>query len=465
MTVTAPAEMCRLVVCGPDRQLEIAVPPQVVVADLLPVLLRQLGDAMADTGLGHGGWVLQRLGGDALDEDATIGSSGLTDGTVLHLRPRSDQIPPVHFDDLADGLATGVRNRPGAWRPEMTRWGAAAGLAVTLGTGALALAATGPALPRAIVAGVLALLLTGGAAIFTRSFGDRLFGLVTAAGGLAYGALAGLIAPDGGAGPAPVHFDRPQVFTAAVVVAVLALGGGFLLGRAGPAAAAVVTAAALTAVGAGLAAFTGLSGRDAAAIVAVVTTVGTALVPVTAFRLARIRLNPLPTKPEELQEDIDPEPSEPTMHRAAVADSYMTGLHLGLAGPAAGALLMVVPGGGWAGNTLVGLIALVRLLAARPMTSGQHRLAIAGPAVIGLVAAAVTGLAGAPAVVRLPVAGGAVAVLTVLFHVAARQLPGRRLMPVWGRIGDIVQLIGTVALLPILAAVTGLYAFARAIGG
>ena len=465
MTVTAPAEMCRLVVCGPDRQLDIAVPPQVVVADLLPVLLQQLGDGLADAGLGHGGWVLQRLGGAALDEDATVGSAGLTDGTVLHLRPRADQIPPVHFDDLADGLATGVLHRPGAWRPEMTRWAAAGGLAVALGTGVLALAATGPALPRAIVAGVLALLLTGSGAIFTRSFGDRLFGLVTAAGGLAYGALAGLVAPDSANGSTPLHFDAPQLFTAAVIVAVLGLGGGFLVGRAGPATAAVVTAAAIAALGAGLTAFAGLDARDSAAIVAVFATIATVIVPVTAFRLARIRLNPLPAKPEELQEDIDPEPSEPLMRQAAVADRFMTGLHTGLAVAATAGLLVLAPGGGWAEYTLTGLVALVRLLAARPMTSGRHRLAVTLPAIAGLVAAAVNALADTPAVVRLPVAGGAVALLVVLFYVVARQLPERRLTPVWGRIGDITQLLGTVATLPILAAVTDLYSFARAIGG
>ncbi|GLY93153.1 type VII secretion integral membrane protein EccD [Actinoplanes sp. NBRC 103695] len=464
MTVTAPAEMCRLVVCGPDRQLEIAVPPPVVVADLMPVLLRQLGDGLADTGLGHGGWVLQRLGGVPLDEDATVGSAGLTDGTVLHLRPRADQIPPVHFDDLADGLATGVLHRPGAWRPEMTHWAAAGGTAVALGTGVLVLAATGPALPRAIVAGVLALLLTGAGAIFTRSFGDRLFGLVAAAGGLAFGGLAGLIAPEGLA-TAPLRFDSPQVFTAAVILAVLGLGGGVLVGRAGPAAAAVVIAGVLTALGAGLTAFAGLAASDSAAIVAVVVTVVTAAVPVTAFRLARIRLNPLPTKPEELQEDIDPEPSEPLMRRAAVADGYMTGLHLGLAAVAIAALLILAPGGGWAEYTLVGLVALVRLLAARPMTSGWHRLAVTAPAIAGLVAAAVTALAEAPAVVRLPVAAGSVALLVLLFYLVARHLPEQRLMPIWGRIGDITQLLGTVAMLPILAAVTDLYGFARAIGG
>ncbi|XVU26730.1 type VII secretion integral membrane protein EccD [Actinoplanes sp. CA-054009] len=465
MTVTAPAEMCRLVVCGPDRQLEIAVPPQVVVADLLPVLLHQLGDGVADAGLAHGGWVLQRLGGAALDEDATVGSAGLTDGTVLHLRPRSEQIPPVHFDDLADGLATGVRDRPGAWRPEMTRWAAAGALAAVLGTGVLALAAAGPTLPRAIVAAVLALLLTAAGAVFTRSFGDRLFGLVAAAGGLVFGALAGLIAPDTVTASAPPHFGSAQVFTAAVIVAVLGVTGGVLVGHAAPAAAAVTTAAVLAALGAGLAAFAGLTGREAGAVMAVVATIATAVVPVTAFRLARIRLNPLPAKPEELQEDIEPEPSEPLMRRAAVADGHMTGLHTGLAVAAGAGLLLVVPGRGWAGYTLVGLVALVRLLAARPMTSGRHRLAVALPAAAGVVAIALVALVAASAVVRLAVVPSCVVAAAVLLYVAARRLPNRRLMPVWGRIGDITQLLATVALLPILAAVLDLYGFARAIGG
>lgn len=93
MTIVASGEMCRLVVCGPDRQVEVAVPAQVLVADLLPALLHHLGENLADTGLLHGGWVLQRLGAPPFDEDGTVASLGLRDGEVVHLRPRSEQIP------------------------------------------------------------------------------------------------------------------------------------------------------------------------------------------------------------------------------------------------------------------------------------------------------------------------------------------------------------------------------------
>ncbi|MEV4759511.1 type VII secretion integral membrane protein EccD [Micromonospora sp. NPDC049559] len=465
MTVTAPAEMCRLVVCGPDSQLEIAVPARVVVADLLPVLLRQLGDGMADAGLGHDGWVLQRLGGPPLDEEATIGSCGLTDGTVVHLRPRADRIPPVHFDDLADGLATGVRDRPGLWRPEMVRWAAAGTLALALGAGLVALAGTGPTLARAVVAGAVALLLAAAGPIFTRSFGDRLFGLVAAAGAAGYGALAGLVAPDAATPTSRLVLGAPQLFTAAVIVAVLAVPVGVLVGRAGPATAAVVSGALVTATGAALATFAGVDGAGAGGVVAVSATVLTAAVPVTAFRLARIRLAPLPTRPEHLQEDIDPEPSEELLGRAAAADRYMTGLHVGLGLAAGVGLVLCALGGGWAGYTLAGLTALVRLLAARPMTSGWHRLAGAAPAAAGLVAVALLALRGAEPPVRLAAVPAALAILVVLLFLAARHLPGRRLMPVWGRIGDVTQLVATVALLPVLAAVLDLYGAARALGG
>ncbi|MFD0785306.1 type VII secretion integral membrane protein EccD, partial [Micromonospora azadirachtae] len=144
MSVTAPAEMCRLVVSGPGRQIEVAVPANVLVADLLPALLHHLGDNLADAGLAHGGWVLQRLAGPPLDEESTVALLGLQDGETVYLRPRADQLPPVDFDDLADGIATGVRTRSGLWRPEMIRWVALGAFVLLSGLGAVTLALPGP---------------------------------------------------------------------------------------------------------------------------------------------------------------------------------------------------------------------------------------------------------------------------------------------------------------------------------
>ena len=49
------------------------------VADLLPTVIGYGGDDLEETGLEHGGWVLQRLGGPPLDPESTLDSLGLRD--------------------------------------------------------------------------------------------------------------------------------------------------------------------------------------------------------------------------------------------------------------------------------------------------------------------------------------------------------------------------------------------------
>ncbi|MEV4759980.1 type VII secretion integral membrane protein EccD [Micromonospora sp. NPDC049559] len=464
MSVSA-AEMCRLVVHGPGRRLEVAVPADVPIADLLPAILHHFGDNFADAGLAHGGWVLQRLGAPPLDEDSSVASLGLHDGDSVHLRPRADQIPPVHFDDLADGIATGVGDRPGLWRPEMIRWTALGVLAVLFVLGLVAVALPGPPLPRVLAASVVSLACLAGAFGYSRAAADRGFGLATALAGIGYAGLAGAIAPTLVRDGVALGTAAPQFFAGAVAMAGTALLAGVVLGWAGPVAVAVAGAALYLAVGAGLSAYLELSAAMGAAVVVVLATVLTVLVPMTAFRLARIRLAPLPTEPEHLQEEIDPEPSDVLLAQTARADRYMTGLYAGNAVATAVAMIPLALSDWWAPWTLVALVALVRLLALRPMTSGWHRLALAAPGLFGLALTALVGLAGAVPLLRLAVVVVVLPVAGVLLFALGRKLPGRRLMPYWGRIGDVSQLVGTVAMLPVLLAVLGVYGAARALGG
>jgi type VII secretion integral membrane protein EccD len=464
MTVVSSADLCRLVVVGPERQVEIAVPSQVAVADLLPALLPHLGDRLSDAGLGHGGWVLQRLGEAPFDEEATVESLGLTDGAVVHLRPRADQIPPADFDDLADGLATGLRERAGAWRPEMARWAAAGGFGVLVVAGAGMLAMAGPVLPRAIAGGILAILTLVGAYAFTSAFQDRLFGTIAACAGIGYAAMAAAIAPSIPAGSSPLVLGPAQTLAAVAITIPAAVVAALVAGGNGPVFAGVVAAAASATVGAVLATLAGLTGERGAAVTAVLAVLLTFAVPRAALRLARIRIDPVPTKPEELQENIDPEPSTEVLRLAAVADRYMVGLTAGLAVTGLGSTVLL-PTGGWAGPALAVLVALARLLLARAVTSAWQRLLLSAPAVFGLFLVAVSEVGDLDILVRLVVLlAGLPAVAAVLVTVAL-HLPDRRLMPIWGRIGDVVQLISIVALLPVLAGVLGLYGAARAMGG
>jgi type VII secretion integral membrane protein EccD len=461
VTTVSAGEMCRLVVCGPDSQIEMAVPTGVLVADLLPALLHHLGEDLADAGLLHGGWVLQRLGAPPLDEDASVADLDLRDGDVVHLRPRSEQIPQIAFDDLIDGVATGAQNRAGRWRPEMARWAAWTVLIVLFGLGLAAIALPGPPLTRAICAAAAALVCLLGAAGASRAAGERTAGLISACAGVAFGTLAGLIIPQPAIG---LTLTGPSIFTAAVVAAAAATAAAFALGWSGPLVTGILAAATLTAAGAAVATFTSIPTPGAAGVVAVLGTVLVVAVPLTAFRLSGQRLTPLPTEPEHLQQDIDPEPSDRVLAGAAAADRYMTALYCGLAVPVTVSMVLLGFRPGWAPGALVLVLALARLLAARTMTSAWHRLAQALPALAGPVALALSALADAGPVVRL-LTLPLLVVVGVPVVVLGRKLPGRRLMPYWGRIGDILQLISTIAALPVLLAVLGVYAYARALGG
>ncbi|MFF5075653.1 type VII secretion integral membrane protein EccD [Actinoplanes sp. NPDC000266] len=458
------ADLCRLVVVGPERRAEIAVPSQVAVADLLPALLPHLGERLSDAGLAHGGWVLQRLGESPFDEEASVESLGLTDGAVVHLRPRADQIPPADFDDLADGLATGLRERAGAWRPEMARWAAAGGFGVVALAGAAMLAADGPVLPRAIAAGVLAVLALAAAYAFTAAWKDRLFATIAACAGIGDAAVAAALAPSIPAGSSPLVLGPAQTLAAAAVTIPVAVVAALVSGGNGPVFAGVVAAAASATAGAAAATLAGLSGEQGAAITAVLAVLLTFAVPRAALRLARIRIDPVPTKAEELQENIDPERSTEVLRMAAVADRYMIGLTAGFAATGLAATVLL-PAGGWAGPALAVLVALARLLLARAVTSAWQRLLLSAPALVGLLLVATNEAGDLPLLGRLAVLLAGVPVAAAVLVAVARHLPDRRMMPMWGRMGDVVQLISIVALLPLLAAVLGLYGAARAMGG
>src|SRR5260370_26749167 len=194
-------DLCRLTVCGPAKSVELAVPVHVPLIDLLPALVGHLGDNLADAGLEHGGWVLQRLGDPPLREDLSIAALGLHDGDVVHLRPRSDQLPPLDFDDLIAGSAVGISGRADRWRPGMTRHLLVGLLAAPLAAAVVLRAGRhGPLADRLTAA--LAVVFVALAAVASRAFGDPPAAGVLGAAAIAYAGVAWAELPllHGGAG-------------------------------------------------------------------------------------------------------------------------------------------------------------------------------------------------------------------------------------------------------------------------
>jgi type VII secretion integral membrane protein EccD len=456
-------DLCRLTVCGPGRSAELAVPVHVPLIDLLPALVGHLGDGLADAGLEHGGWVLQRLGDPPLHEELSVAALGLRDGDVVHLRPRAEQLPPLDFDDLIDGIATGISGRSDRWQPGMSRRLLAGVLAAPLAAGLALLAGHIGALSD-LLAAAMALILIGLVAASSRAFADLLAADVLGASAICYAGLAAAelpLLPDGGsAGPANLASSRPMVLAVGVAMTGAAIAVSLARGGRHPALVATAAGSVLVAVGGALATFARLDAVGAAGILVALALALGGWVPVISFRLAKMRLDPTPSTPDELQAGLDPVPSQRVLENTRMADRYMTGLYGGLGVVVTGCLAMLSFTPGWPARVVALDAIALMLLHARGLASARHRLAVVIPAVFG--AAALVTVAGLRADAHVwPAVVAAVVVAAGLILAGERSLPGYKMLPHWGRAGDLLHTATAVALIPAVLWLLNLYQFAK----
>jgi type VII secretion integral membrane protein EccD len=461
-------DLCRLTVCGPGRTVELAVPVHVPLIDLLPALVGHLGDGLADAGLEHGGWVLQRLGDPPLREELSVSALGLHDGDVVHLRPRADQLPPLDFDDLIDGVATGISGRPDRWRPEMSRRLLTGLIAAPLAAGLVILA--GQLSPLAdLAAGALTVVLLGLTAAASRGLGDRLAASVLGGGAICYAGLAGAeftLVRAGRSGHVPITAAalRPAVLAGAAAIAGACVAVSMLRGGRHPALLGSTLAAVLVTLGGALATLARLDAASVAGILLAIMMPLGGWVPMMAFRLAKMRLDPTPGSPEELQADLDPVPGQLVLDQTRLADRYMAALYAGLAVVVAACLVILSLAAGLAAHVVELDVIVLLLLHSRALVAARHRMAVIAPAIVGAATLlAVTGLRADtrawPVVVAL--AGAAAA----LFFALERSLPEHRLLPHWGRVGDLLHTLTAAALIPAVLWLVNFYEFARTVHG
>lgn len=448
------ATTCRLVLHHGARQVDLVVPVDVPVGDLLPAVVDLFGADLASSllehdGLEHDGWVLQRLGHRPLDEDATVAEAALLDGESLHLRPRADQLPPMDFDDLIDGIAVGVATRSGRWGRWMARPFALGAAAPLLLLAAVVAVRVGPWSAAAVL-----VLLTCVAAVWRWP----LYDLLTTRALAAVVVLASVFLAADVWGNSPEH--RVTAASSLGTLAILILD------------AAVLAIAVSGRPGALLAVMLLLSGGLALAMAALGvswTVIATALVflhltvrpiaPVLAFSVAGLRLPAVPLRPEDLAEGTAPEPGAELLRRAAVADRCMTAMSACMGTVVAvGCLQVALTGGPW--GALTGLLASCHLaLSVRLSTSLWHRLFAVLPLSTTVAAA----------VLRwTDVDRGVVASAVLLLSGAAvlwsgHVLSRRRITPFWGRMADTLQLITGLAMLPVALLALGTYGAIRAV--
>ncbi|MFI2466033.1 type VII secretion integral membrane protein EccD [Streptomyces globisporus] len=466
MTDTQVAELCRLTVRAPAKSIDLAVPADVPVADLLPAVLGYAGDNLEEAGIDHGGWVLQRLGGEPLDEELTLDSYGLRDGDTLYLRPRAEALPEVHLDDLVDGIATTMRDHPFGWTPKVSRWVLLGIVVAILAGGVLVIAwPGGSSLSRSVFATAAGLLLLAGAGAASRAVGDA--GAGAALGFMVgpYLALAGWLLPGGELGGPHAY----ETLGARLLAASAAMAGGAVLALAVVAAfAALFLSVAVVSLFAAIAAVllltTDLAPVHAAGILAVLAVILGAFVPSLAFRMSGMRMPPLPTNAQQLQEGIEPHAASAVSARAILADGWMTSLYgaVGLVGAACVAVLARERE--LAEIIMTVALCLLLVLHARGLGNIWQRMFLVVPGVFGLLLLVLVAAPAASPGSRLVTAAGLLAAAAAV-AIAAWTVPGRRLVPYWGRAGEVLHSALAIAVLPLALWVLGVYGALRAING
>ena len=159
--------LVRVSVVSEDRRLDIGVPAQLPVVELLPGFARSLG--VLDPTLAHGGYSLHRADGSVLDPSRGFSAQGVQDGELLTL-VRGELIADTRiYDDVVEAVIDATSDYHGAWTP---RDNARTALAVSLAFLALCavlLLSAGPGMGiGAIVAAGGAVVLVATAAVLSR---------------------------------------------------------------------------------------------------------------------------------------------------------------------------------------------------------------------------------------------------------------------------------------------------------
>ncbi|ASW57034.1 type VII secretion integral membrane protein EccD [Plantactinospora sp. KBS50] len=464
--------LARVTVSAPRRRLDVALPDQVPVAELLPELLRYAGVGLADAGERHGGWVLRRADGAALETGRPLSPQGVHDGDVLHLLPARTGWPEPEYDDVVEAIADGVRLRGAAWDAAASRTAGLVAAAAPATVGLLAVLDGGPGWAAGAPAALAAaggLLLAAVAA--ARGYGAGAAGVTLGGYALPYAFAGGalLVASGDRAGPVvPVAWlGAPELLAGAatLLLAAVLAGVGVAAGTRIFAAGATVGLLGMAGALAGFA----LPAAGSAALLLSALVCGVGVAPLLAIRLGRLPLPPivLPAEPTA----ADPPGGVRDLPRrdrvlAAVArtEELLSGMLLGHGLVAVAAVVLLVLAGGPAGRLLAAIGSAVLLLRCRIFASRRHRLpllvtGLAGLVALGVAVAASTADAGRSVLLA---AGASAALLLVVGGVA---YPRRPPTPYLDRAADLADTLLVVSVVPVACAVLGLYGRARGLVG
>lgn len=463
---------CRITVVASNVRVDIALPEDVPLAELLPDVLR-MADQWQNEGA-HTGFVLARLDGGELDTGISLSAQGVRNGDLLYLRPATDTLPPPVYDDVVDAIAKAVSDDHRIWGSEHFRLVGLIAGPVLLALGAWVLWTAGdPHGMPAAVAGIMALLLTVGGGVRSRVYRDH-------AGGAILGACAVPYAFLGGLGVLPLSGDsglgRSHFIVGCSAVLVLAVLGALLQEERGEPYLAAAIAAAVGAIAGAVGLATHADPAKLAAGAGTVAIAAIGFLPGLAMRTVRFPMPQLIDGAPQVTATAakaalpvgndEPVDLDSITRRAQRSHEVLTGLI--------------------AACTLVAFLSSVVLAFATPIRSGGA-WAVAMAGVLGLAAISRARLFRRTAQVGLLFFGG-LAAEAVLLVGASRQvgtgaeqtwffaivlaaalvlvtvafvMPQRSLSPRWAHTVDLLDGLLLAAVIPVLLGVLNIYNVVR----
>lgn len=459
MTAPAIAALARITIAAPYRRLDVALPDDVPLAELLPHLLSHTGESVADDGERHGGWALYPATGGALNTARSLGAQGVRDGDVLHLRSGRSEWPELDYDDVVEAIASGARRYGRSWGNVATRRATLVMVAVLAALGLPVLAAGDPpwAVPGLVGLGMAVLLLAAGGTL-ARALHDALSGAVVAGCALPYALLGGLLVA---APPVPAgELGAPHVLLGSAALLVASTAGYVAVAEL----ARVFVAGVATGFFGLIAGVLGVLGLDAAAAAGVALTAAVILLPAyphVGLRVGKLPVPELPQKAEDLLND-QPVPDRATVFSAvARSDEIVTGLLVGVGVVSAAAAVTLMLSGRVVAVLLVAEGATALLLRSRLFPTPRQRIPLLAG---GLVAAGllVVGFALAGGNARRELEVLVLAVATGLVLSAGLVYSRRAPSPYLGRLADIVDVVSILSLVPTAFALAGFFRYVQA---
>jgi type VII secretion integral membrane protein EccD len=455
--------LAKVIVSAPKRRLEVALPERLPLSVILPTLLRQSGEDLANDGLTTGGWVLRRGDGSQLDEARTLSAQAVRDGEVLHLAPRYTEWPELQYDDIVDAIAIGARQGGPPWTRAATR---ACGLAVTalvLMLIPITLLVTGGRwIFPAIAALVLSVLLITAGIALSRALADSVAGAVVGAMALPYGLIGGFLLL-GGTLPL-TRFGSPQLLLGSMVMLALAVVGYFGVADLRRLFVAGIVSGVGGAVGSVLG-LTAVHGAGAAAIVLTLFLIISPAFPLLSVRLAKVPLPAVPRDADDLRaSDVLP-PLEQTIGQVARSTELHAGALLGTAAVTVVGAAVLAASHSVSGLLLAGAVSAAHLLRSRMLIATRQRVAPLVSGVLGLLATAIGVVLAVPAWARFGIVVPVLVVAAVLTCAAAMLYSRRPPSPYLGRWADRLDVLLTLAAGPLAASVLGLFHAMRGLAG